>query len=149
MEQHTPARDEDRDAIAALLASCGLPQSDIASHLPHFTLAREDGRIVGVIGVEVHGLDGLMRSLAVAPAHRGRGVARRLYASLLKSARGLGITRLYLLTATALSWFQLLGFRAVPRDEVPEAIRSTEEFRTFCPASAVCMMRPIVARPHG
>jgi N-acetylglutamate synthase-like GNAT family acetyltransferase len=149
MEQHTPAREEDRDAIAALLASCGLPHTDIAPHLPYFTLAREDGHIIGVIGVEVHGRDGLMRSLAVAPDHRGRGVARRLYAMLLKSARGLGITRLYLLTATAQSWFQLLGFRAVPRDEVPEAIRSTEEFRAFCPANALCMVRPIVAHQHG
>ena len=58
-------------------------------------------------------------------------------------ARGLGITRLYLLTTTAQSWFRLLGFRSVLRDEVPEGIRGTEQFRTLCPSTAACMVRPI------
>ncbi|MFL5262940.1 MAG: arsenic resistance N-acetyltransferase ArsN2 [Anaeromyxobacteraceae bacterium] len=149
MEQHTLAGPDDLEAVAALLARCGLPHVDIGPHLAHFTVAREDGRIVGVIGVEVHGRDGLMRSLAVAPEHRGRGVARRLYATLLSRARGLGITRLYLLTATAQSWFRLLGFRSVLRDEVPDGIRGTEQYRTLCPSTAACMVRPIVAYEHG
>ena len=143
MEQHTPARPDDLEAVTALLARCGLPHADVAPHLANFTVAREDGRIVGVIGVEVHGRDGLMRSLAVEPERRGRGVARRLYATLLARARGLGITRLYLLTTTAQSWFRLLGFRSVRRDELPEGIRDTEQCRTLCPATAACMVRPI------
>jgi amino-acid N-acetyltransferase len=145
MEQHSAARDVDRDAIAALLGSCGLPHTDIGPHLSHFTLARDGGRIIGVIGIEVHGRDGLMRSLAVVPECRGRGVARRLYAALLGRAHGLGITRLYALTTSARGWFALLGFRAVRRDDVPEAIRATEEFRVLCPQSAVCMVRPILS----
>jgi amino-acid N-acetyltransferase len=149
MEQHAPARPEDLEAVSSLLALCGLSHADIAPHLGNFTVAREDGRIVGVIGVEVHGRDGLMRSLAVAPEHRGRGVARRLYATLLARARGLGITRLYLLTTTAQSWFRLLGFRSVLRDEVPEGIRGTEQFRTLCPSTAACMVRPIATYEHA
>jgi hypothetical protein len=35
----------------------------------------------------------------------------------------------------------MLGFRVVPRDEVPEVIRATEEFRALCPANATCMAR--------
>jgi N-acetylglutamate synthase-like GNAT family acetyltransferase len=143
MEELADAGPDDRDAVAALLASCGLPHADIAAHLPHFTVARAGGRIVGVIGLELHGEDGLLRSLAVADDHRGEGIARRLYASLLGRARSLGVARLYLLTTSAQGFFEMLGFRAVDRASVPEAIRGTEEFRALCPASATCLVRSV------
>jgi amino-acid N-acetyltransferase len=142
MEDLADAGPTDRDAVAALLESCGLPHRDLAAHLPHFTVARLDGRIVGVIGLEVHGGDGLLRSLAVADDHRGEGIARRLYASLIGRARALGVTRLYLLATNAQGFFEMLGFRAVDREAVPEAIRDTEEFRA-CPATATCLVRPV------
>ncbi|HET9599316.1 MAG TPA: arsenic resistance N-acetyltransferase ArsN2 [Anaeromyxobacteraceae bacterium] len=143
MEELADAVPADRDAVAALLASCGLPHQDLAPDLLHFIVARSGGRVVGVIGLEVHGEDGLLRSLAVADDHRGEGIARRLYASLLGRARGVGVTRLYLLTTGARGFFEMLGFRAVDRDGVPAAIRATEEFRVLCPASAICMVRPV------
>lgn len=143
METLTPATPADEAAVAALLASCGLPHLDIAPHLAHFTLARDGHLLVGVIGLEVHGADGLLRSLAVAPDRRGEGIARRLYATLLRNARQLGLTRLYLLTTSAQGFFEMLGFRLVGRDTVPETIRATEEFRQLCPASAACMTRSL------
>jgi N-acetylglutamate synthase-like GNAT family acetyltransferase len=141
MEELAPAQAADEEAIAALLRSCGLPHEDIAPHLGHFTVARDGGILVGVIGLEVHGTDGLLRSLAVAGDRRGQGIARRLYASLIGRARQLGLSRLYLLTTSAEGFFEMLGFRVVARDEVPGAIRATEEFRALCPASAACMAR--------
>lgn len=143
MEALLPATPADEAAIAALLASCELPDVDIASHLAHFTVARDGIRLVGVIGLEVHGRDGLLRSLAVAADRRGEGIARRLYATLLRNARELGITRLFLLTTSAQGFFEMLGFRVVKRDAVPEAIRATEEFRQLCPETATCMTRSL------
>jgi amino-acid N-acetyltransferase len=143
MEELQPALPADREAIAALLVACDLPHEDIAPHLERFTVARDAGRLVGVIGLEVHGVDGLVRSLAVADDRRGEGIARRLYASLLGGAHRLGLSRLYLLTTTAQGFFEMLGFRAVPRESVPESIRATEEFRALCPSSAICMTRPL------
>lgn len=145
MEQIGPARPEERSAVEALLAAAGLPHDDIGPHLPHFTVAREDGRAVGVIGLEVHGEDGLMRSLAVAPERRGRGVARRLYASLLSVAQSAGLRRLYLVTPTAQSWFTLLGFRAVAPDAVPDAVRRTHEFQALSGRSSI-LVRTIPRR---
>ena len=143
MEDLENAGPEDQEAVAALLEGCGLPHEDIAPHLGHFTLARSGGRLVGVIGLEVHGHDGLLRSLAVAEEHRGEGIARRLYASLLGRARGLGVERLFLLTTNANGFFEMLGFRVVERQDVPEAIRGTEEFRMLCPRTATCMARTV------
>ncbi len=143
MEALAPASPADRDAVVALLDRCGLPSRDVDAHLAHFTVAREAGRLVGVIGVEVHGTDGLLRSLAVAEECRGRGIARRLYATKLGHALRLGIERLYVLTTTAQGFFELLGFTVVPRDEVPESIRGTEEFRVLCPTTACCMVRAV------
>ncbi len=141
MEALLPATPADEPAVSALLASCGLPHVDVAPHLRHFTIARDGSRVVGVIGLEVHGADGLLRSLAVAPDRRGQGVARRLYATLIRDARRLGITRLFLLTTSAQGFFEMLGFRAVKREAVPDAIRATGEFRQLCPETAECMMR--------
>jgi N-acetylglutamate synthase-like GNAT family acetyltransferase len=143
MEQIAAASSADRDEIARLLDLCALPSSDIDAHLNRFFVARDDGRIVGCIGLEATGDDALLRSLAVAPDQRGKGIARRLYARLIGQARGLGVSQLYLLTTGAEPFFEMLGFRAVGRDDVPAAIRSTEQFRALCPSTATCLSRPV------
>jgi len=146
MEEIGRAGPGDREAISALLEASGLPHQDIEPHLSRFRVAREQGKIAGVVGLEVVGRDGLIRSLAVREDRRGRGIARRLYAHILSDARALGIERLYLFTESAQGFFELLGFRAVERGDVPASIRGTEEFRVLCPSSAVCMTRPM---PRG
>jgi amino-acid N-acetyltransferase len=143
MERIASASPADRDEIARLLDACTLPSSDIAPHLDRFFVAFEEGRVVGCIGLEVQGADGLLRSLAVAPERRGRGIARRLYARLLGRARSLGVSNLYMLTTDAEPFFEMLGFRALPRDDVPSTIRATEQFRALCPGTAHCLSRPV------
>jgi len=137
MEQIGPARPDERPAIEALLTAAGLPHDDIGPHLAYFTVAREGERVVGVIGLEVHGQDGLVRSLAVAPDRRGLGVARRLYASSLARAQRAGITRLYVVAPAAQGWFALLGFRTAAPESVPDAIRTTHQFQLLSDHSAV------------
>ena len=141
MEELQPARPQDREAIVALLEECGLPHQDIAAHLQHFTVARDGERLVGVIGLEVHGTAGLLRSLAVPADRRGEGIARRLYAATLALARRLALEQLYCLTTDAQGFFEMLGFRVLSREEVPLVIRETEEFRALCRSDATCMAR--------
>jgi amino-acid N-acetyltransferase len=141
MDTIEAARGSDLAEITALLERCALPTADVAPHLAQFTVARDGGRIVGVIGLEVHGRVGLVRSLAVADEVRGAGIARRLYAAELGVAGRLGLERLYCLTTTAQGFFELLGWRALLRDEVPQEIQATQEFTALCPSSAVCMVR--------
>ena len=144
MERLEPATASDHEAIVALLRACDLPSSDLVPHLQHFLVARDGAALVGVIGLEVHGRDGLLRSLAVPEARRGHGIARRLYAAIIGTARRLGLEHLYVLTTTARGFFELLGFQVLRREEVPEPIRRTEQFRTLCPTSATCMVRVVL-----
>ena len=50
--------------------------------------------------MEVYGGDALFRSLAVTPAYRGMGLARRFYEALVQRAVAQGVRDAYLLTKT-------------------------------------------------
>ena len=65
--------------IRALLAQHQLPNDDIAPHLRHFHVANLDGRVVGVVGLEIYRPFALVRSLVVAQYLWGQGIARQLY----------------------------------------------------------------------
>lgn len=82
---------QDGGPVARLLADCGLPFEDIGSHISHCILARDGAELAGCVGLEIHEQDALLRSLAVAPAHRGKGLAQRLYDSIVADARARGI----------------------------------------------------------
>jgi amino-acid N-acetyltransferase len=132
----------DASAIAALLESSSLPTAGVAAALSGFHVAESDGEIVGVVGVEsCDGIHALLRSTAVSPAWRGRGVGRALVERAKAAAEARGVHALYLLTTTAESYFPSFGFTTVNRAEVPPAVAATDEFRSACPASATVMKR--------
>lgn len=54
-----------------------------------------------------------------------------------------GVRRLFLLTTTANEYFSGMGYRSVRRSEAPSPIRSTSQFSSLCPATAVCMMKEL------
>ena len=100
-------------------------------------------RIGGVIGLQPHGRDALLRSFAVAPGWRGSGLASRLHAAALAQATTLGVDRLWLLTTTAAGWFVRHGWQQASRNDVPVALQATPGFSHLCPASALCMTRRV------
>ncbi len=137
-----PARLADIPAMQELLAKAELP-ADVESHLADFLVARHGERVVGCVGVEVRSSDALFRSLAVAPAYRGMGLAHRLYRALEEMAKGRGVERAYILTNTIEPLAENWGFRLLDRDQVPPAIQETSEFRGGCCASAVPMWKDL------
>ena len=58
-------------------------------------------------------------------------------------ARGRG-RALVLLTLTAVSFFERQGYRVIDRRSVPDDVQATAEFKSLCPASAICMAKAIV-----
>lgn len=134
--------------VEALLAAANLPVSDLreARGLRLFG-ARKNGRLIGVVGVEVYGAVGLLRSLAVADAHRAAGYGRALACHAEAWAFQQGVKALYLLTATAAGFFAELGYQAIPRSEAPPVIAATSQFVSLCPASAIFMRK--VPRPDN
>jgi len=139
-----PARPHDLRGALDLLGRSELTGQDVAEHWGHYFVVREDdGRVVGVAGLEVHGQDGLLRSVAVDAEYRGQGLAAGLLAVVLERARLLKLRELCLLTTTARAYFARHGFVEAARDSAPDAIRGSWEFRSGCPATAAFMKRPV------
>jgi amino-acid N-acetyltransferase len=141
----TPA---DKNQIRQLLSECGLPTVYIARHLKSFMVARGAKKLVGVIGLEVYGREGLLRSLCVEPAYRGRGIARGLNARILAYAHLRRIDTLYLFTVKAVRFSAKLGFKKVDKKRIPKTIQTTWQFRSFHPYPVVCMMKKISDEAH-
>lgn len=128
--------------VKTLLAACKLPSADLrAEHFEHFFGCGLDSDPIGVVGVELHGRFGLLRSLAVDETARRRGCGRRLVEKAEEHAAEHGVQSLYLLTTTAEAFFAALGYVKIDRAQVPEVIRSTGEFSSLCPSTSTVMVK--------
>ncbi|PNY80932.1 arsenic resistance N-acetyltransferase ArsN2 [Deinococcus koreensis] len=135
----------DLGATQALLRSLNLPTVGVQPE--GFVVAEEDGEVVALAGLEVHGRVGLLRSVAVRPEQRSRGVARRLVEHIIQRARDEGLGDLYLLTTTAAGYFPRFGFQPRPRSLAPAALNASPEFQGVCPESATLMHLPLEEIP--
>jgi amino-acid N-acetyltransferase len=122
-----------------LLEEASLSADGVAEFLPTFRVMFDGRELVGTVGIEHYGADGLLRSLAVARSARSRGVGRALMVQAMRDARQLGIRRLVLLTTTAADYFERQGWRRIERASVTGEVTTSSQFRGACPASAVCM----------
>jgi amino-acid N-acetyltransferase len=138
------ARPADLPAIEQLLTTSQLPLAGVAESLSGFVVAESDGGIVGTAALEVCCDNALLRSVAVAPEWRSRGLGRALVTRVIADAEARGLHALYLLTTTAEHYFPSFGFREITRSEVPADVQIIEQFRSVCPASAVVMCRNCV-----
>jgi len=141
MLREIPASDS---RLAAALAAEGLPIDDLGRRRQRFfAWESDDGGVVAHCGWEGGGEDRLLRSLVVAPTERGQGLAIRIVSALEHLARADGARRLWLLTTNAGPVFDRLGWRRAERDTAPVEITASAEFRSLCPASAICMVRDL------
>ena len=141
------ARERDLFVVQELLVLCGLPIDDCADHIDGYILAEAEEDIVAVGGLEIHGDDGLIRSIAVAPHARRRGLGTAVCLELHKRAAEAGVKKLVLLTETAGPFFGRLGFISVDRSESPATIQATRQFSEICPSSAQVMLLEIEPAP--
>lgn len=136
-----PATARDLPSAIELLRGADLPTEDLAAE--HIALVAEgEAGLLGVIGLEIFGDVGLLRSLVVSPLARGEGVGRSLVEALELLARQRGIAELWLLTIDADAFFSNLSFCVRNRDIAPEDIRGSAEFSSLCPEDAVLMSKP-------
>ncbi len=124
-----PPRADELRSLLWLLEAAGLPRQGFAEHLDDALVAREHGRLLGCVELELYGEHALLRSLAVHPRARGRGLGERLVRAGLARARERGVRRVYLLTTTAESYFPRFGFEPLPREALPSALMTSEELR--------------------
>jgi amino-acid N-acetyltransferase len=138
-----PAFAEDLIAIRALLERSGLPTSDLQSARPEFAVIRESGQVIAAGALQRFGSSALVRSVIVAPDHRGTGLGQAIVSELERLASAAQISRLVLLTQTAADFFAHRGYRVIERSSAPKDMQGSEEFRSLCPSSATCMAKSL------
>jgi amino-acid N-acetyltransferase len=96
--------------------------SEILKSIDQWFVAIEGDRILGC-GSLVTYSDELseVRSLAVDPDWRGRGIGQALMRELMQAARQLGIRRLFALTR-AVPFFVQSGFSTIDMGDIPEKV---------------------------
>ena len=139
-----PATERDLASVEQLLVSNDLPTVGVAAAIPNFLVAEHQGAVVGVVGIEDCCREyALLRSTAVAPEWRSRGLGRQLVERAIAGAEARGTKALYLLTTTADRYFPSFGFELTTRDAVPPEVKATAEFQSACPASATVMTQAL------
>jgi N-acetylglutamate synthase-like GNAT family acetyltransferase len=137
-----PLRTGERGALKAALSKAKLPTDDIeAPGRLFWRFETQDEMPVGFGGLEVHGEDGLMRSLVTLPPVRSRGVGTAMVTALEFEARLHGCRSLWLITTTAADFFARRGYARCERAVVSPGIRETAEFSTLCPDTADVLMK--------
>ncbi len=135
------AREEDIPQIEALITAEGLPAYGLAEYLETFFVLNEGERAVGCVGLEVYGQAALLRSVVVAPEHRGRVDGQRLVEAALTEARERSVRRVYLFTMHADGFFRRLGFREVSLDGFEQAVRASRQYEVV---SQIPQLRELV-----
>lgn len=128
----------DYPSITRLLTEAALPLAGLNGHDNFLVLCR-DSKMIGCAALERYGRSALLRSVALEPHARNQGLGRRLVQEALQQARRDGIAEVILLTTTAAPFFERLGFRSIRREEVPEPVRASAEFRGACPDTAAIL----------
>ncbi|MBN8734112.1 MAG: N-acetyltransferase [Acidobacteria bacterium] len=120
------ARMQDISAMARLINSYAnngimLPRNelDLAEGVRDFTVAEIDGQLAGCAALHFYTpIAGEVRSLAVAPEHKGAGVGRLLVEALEREARECDLATLFAFTYVP-GFFVKLGFDQVDRGVLP------------------------------
>lgn len=124
-----PAAMEDVNAIHELLqvvaqTTSVLPRSveNVVEHVRDFAVGVHEDRVVacGALCVFTTALAEI-KSLAVAPEWRRKGVGARLVRAFVEESRRLGIRRVFALTDNV-PFFERLGFSRVDKETLPQKV---------------------------
>jgi amino-acid N-acetyltransferase len=135
------ATTRDLPEIRALLERLHLPLAGVDEHLRTMLVARDGEHVVGTAALELYADGALLRSVAVEPRQQGRQLGHQLTDAALRLAASHGASAVFLLTTTAERFFPRFGFEPIARDDVPSSVRTSVEFQSACPASAIVMRK--------
>jgi len=129
-----------------MLTAAGLPAEGVAPLIEAFHVIRDDeGKVAAAAVIEwraesAEESNGLLRSVVVDPAQRGKGLGKTIVRAVMDSTD----QDLYLLTESATDFFRGMGWESIDRSLAPPALRQSEEFRCLCGESAAFMRRSVV-----
>jgi len=125
----TTASADDLDEVIALLGKVDLPLDGVREHFDGFVVARDEhGRLLGCAGMERHASVGLLRSVAVDPERRGRGIGAGLTAHVLADAAEAGVREIVLLTTAREFFSRRFGFTEAARADYEGRLAASPEW---------------------
>lgn len=133
------AESADFPSLHELLEICQLTTAGVDPTAGSYFAAVGHGSTLGMVGLEIYGSVALLRSFAVRPEFRGKGVGKALVGHLLARAKEAGLSPVYLLTHTAEPFFTSLGFVKITRAEIPSPVLKSLALCTNCHPDSVCM----------
>lgn len=126
--------------IIDLLSANYLPIQDVNPvYQKFYGIYDKKKKLVACGGLEISGQYGLLRSLAVDKSHQNQGLGKLIFDRLIDVSNKDNLKALFLLTLTASDYFRKKGFKVIDRKSVPEVVTQTNEFKSLCPDSAICM----------
>ena len=135
-----PLNKTHREQVLEILASCKLPTADIDMQKQVFFGYQNSNRLTGIGALELFEENALLRSMAVLYSNQKKGLGSRLVTRLIEEAQARQVKNIYLLTESATIFFEKHGFIQTSRNEVPEAVLQSTEFKKLCPVTATCML---------
>lgn len=120
---------QDVKAIHALIgyyakkgAMLARPLSELYENVRDFFACEEGGKLVGCAALRITWEDlAEVKSVAVSPYYKKRGIGTKLVEACIEDARSLGIKRVFVLTYEK-GFFAHRGFQEVPKETMPHKI---------------------------
>lgn len=129
----------DHEQITGLLRANSLPFEDVDPGVQHLIGGFTNDQLMGIAGLEMYPPYALLRSVAIITSAQHHGYGSAMVKEMIRQAKALNLSKLYLLTETAEHFFHKHSFVTTSRTEVPGALQQSSEFQHICPVSAVCM----------
>lgn len=96
-------------------------QSEMATTIRSYTIAKLDNKIIGFIALHIHTVSlAEIRSLIVDKNYRELGVGKRLVELATLEAKELEVEEILVLTYHR-EFFEKLNFREIPKDAIPDS----------------------------
>lgn len=124
--------------IKELLTASGLPIVGVDKAVEQFLVAK-DSQVIGVLGALYNPPKALLRSFAVIPMQRSKGIGATLVAEIFKELQRQKLEEVYLITDTAAEYFKRIGFFEISRAEMPAKLLKESGLEQACPCSSSCM----------
>ena len=124
----------------AFLKQNNLPTEDISELTKLFCIIDND-KVIATTGVEFYKNICLLRSFAVDKEYRSKSIGKQLVNFIEDFARQNGMQEMVLLTTTASDYFAKRNYQTIDRENIPEEIRNSSEFKSTCPSSAIVMKK--------
>ncbi len=126
------ATEKDLLPIQHLLAKANLSERGIEQNIDNFLVVEDpEKKVIGTVGIEPIGNDGLLRSLVMLSESWNAKVGLDFIELAVAYGKQKGYEKLYLLTNSSLPFFEYIGFRILEENQIPDHLKASEHFAQY------------------